>query len=160
MKQFWSLLLVSSAFAACDSGADVAAAQAARQKTIDSLNMVVSNQHIVDSMKAVEPKNEKVVTHVVERNSMTNASNQPGEVAAPEKKKGWSHTAKGAVVGAATGAATGAIINYKNRGEGAVIGTLIGAGVGAGTGAIVDNSVKKKKQKKAKEQATRDRHNQ
>lgn len=159
MKQFCSLILISSVFAACHSGAD-AAAQGARQKTIDSLNMVVSNQRIVDSMKALKVQNEKVVTHVVERNSMTNASNQPGEAAAPEKKKGWSHTAKGAVVGAATGAATGAIINYKNRGEGAVIGTLIGAGVGAGTGAIVDNSVKKKKQRIAKEQAIRDKHNQ
>ena len=63
-----------------------------------------------------------------------------------QKKKGWSHTAKGAVVGAGTGAVTGAIIN-KKRGQGAIVGTLIGAGVGAGTGAIVDAQKKKKNQR-------------
>jgi len=149
MKQLFAIVLTASIFSACHSGADKAAAdQAAKQKTIDSLSAVVAKQRVIDSMNLIKAKNEKVVTHVVEKNTMTNSSSQPANaVAEPAKKKGWSHTAKGAVVGAGTGAVTGAIINSKNRGQGAVIGTLIGAGVGAGTGLIVDKSVKKKKKK-------------
>jgi F0F1-type ATP synthase assembly protein I len=149
MKQLFSVLIIGTLFTACHSGADKAAAeQAAKQKTIDSLSTVVAKQRIIDSMNLVKAKNEKTVTHVVEKNTMTNTSAQPANAStAPAKKKGWSHTAKGAVVGAGTGAVTGALINSKNRGQGAVIGTLIGAGVGAGTGLIVDKSVKKKKKK-------------
>ena len=58
-----------------------------------------------------------------------------------EKKKGWSNTAKGAVIGAGVGAATGAIVS-KKKGQGAIIGGLVGAGVGAGTGAIIDEKKK------------------
>jgi len=161
MKQLFSLVMIAAMFTACHSGADKAAAeQAAKQKTIDSLNAVVAKQKVIDSMNLVKAKNEKTVTHVVEKNTMTNTSAQPANTTAETpKKKGWSHTAKGAVVGAATGAATGAIINSKNRGQGAVIGTLIGAGVGAGTGLIVDKSVKKKK-KKAQQAAASQQINQ
>lgn len=55
-------------------------------------------------------------------------------------KKGWSKTAKGAVIGGVVGAGTGAIINKRNRGAGAVIGGVIGAG----TGAIIGNEMDKK----------------
>ena len=153
MKQLFAFVITASIFCACHSGADKAAAeQAAKQQTIDSLNTVVAKQRVIDSMNLIKAKNEKVVTHVVEKNTLTNSSAQPANAAVePAKKKGWSHTAKGAVVGAGTGAVTGAIINSKNRGQGAVIGTLIGAGVGAGTGLIVDKSVKKKKKKQAEQ---------
>lgn len=148
MKQLFSFLIIGAVFTACHGGADKAAAeQAAKQKTIDSLNTIVAKQRIIDSMNLVKAKNEKTVTHVVEKSTMATTSSQPANSTETPKKKGWSHTAKGAVVGAGTGAVTGAIINSKNRGEGAVIGTLIGAGVGAGTGLIVDKSVKKKKKK-------------
>jgi hypothetical protein len=56
------------------------------------------------------------------------------------KKKGWSKTAKGAVIGGVVGAGTGAIINKKNRGAGAVIGGVIGAGAGA----VIGNEMDKK----------------
>lgn len=67
--------------------------------------------------------------------------NQPAAISTPAKKKGWSGTAKGAVIGAGVGAATGAIIS-KKKGTGAIIGGLAGAGVGAGTGAIIDGGEK------------------
>jgi hypothetical protein len=47
------------------------------------------------------------------------------------RKKGWSKTAKGAVIGGVVGAGTGAVVNKKNRGAGAVIGGVLGAGAGA-----------------------------
>ena len=62
-------------------------------------------------------------------------------VTAEQKKKGWSGTAKGAVIGAGAGAITGAAIS-KKKGEGAIIGGLAGAAVGAGTGAIIDGKKK------------------
>ena len=60
--------------------------------------------------------------------------------AATEKKKGWSKTAKGAVIGGVVGAGAGAIIDKNNRGAGAVIGGVVGAGAGA----IIGNQMDKK----------------
>ncbi|MEI6948923.1 YMGG-like glycine zipper-containing protein [Paraflavisolibacter sp. H34] len=48
-----------------------------------------------------------------------------------ERKKGWSKTAKGAVIGGVVGAGAGAVINKKNRTKGAIIGGAAGAGAGA-----------------------------
>ncbi|MCF3107840.1 YMGG-like glycine zipper-containing protein [Niabella sp. CC-SYL272] len=56
----------------------------------------------------------------------------------PQRRKGMSHTAKGAIVGAASGAIIGAVANRKNRLGGGVVGGVIGAATGAGVGAIVD----------------------
>lgn len=47
-----------------------------------------------------------------------------------EKKKGWSKSAKYAVIGGAGGAVMGAIINKKNPVKGAVIGGVVGGGGG------------------------------
>ncbi|MEO7049718.1 MAG: YMGG-like glycine zipper-containing protein [Ferruginibacter sp.] len=47
---------------------------------------------------------------------------------APEKKKGWSNSAKGAVIGGVGGAAAGAVIG--KNGKGAIIGGIIGAAGG------------------------------
>ncbi|MGJ7031366.1 YMGG-like glycine zipper-containing protein [Niabella hirudinis] len=69
------------------------------------------------------------------------SSGSSGTVAqapAPQKRKGMSHTAKGAIVGAASGAIIGAVANRKNRLGGGVVGGVIGAATGAGVGAIVD----------------------
>ena len=145
MKQVFSLLVMASLLSACNGGAEKAAeAQRAKQKTIDSLSAVLVKQKAIDSMKAVMALREKKNTHVIETHEIVNTSEQP----AKEKKKGWSHTAKGALVGAGAGAITGAIINHKDPVKGAAIGTVVGAGVGAGTGLIVDKSVAKKKKKK------------
>lgn len=144
MKKLLSFILIASMLAACNGGAEKAAA--ARQKTIDSLNTVVARQKTIDSMKMVNEKAVKRNTHVeaAENSGGGNLSTNSTQAA---KKKGWSHTAKGAVVGAGTGAVTGAIINHNDRAKGAVLGAVIGAGVGAGTGLIVDKSVKNKKKK-------------
>lgn len=56
-------------------------------------------------------------------------SSESGNTA--EAKKGWSKTAKGAVIGGVVGAGTGAVINKKHRGKGAIIGGVVGAGAGA-----------------------------
>jgi hypothetical protein len=48
----------------------------------------------------------------------------------PEKKRGWSSAAKGAVIGGAAGAVSGAVVDKRHRVQGAVIGTAVGAGTG------------------------------
>jgi hypothetical protein len=60
------------------------------------------------------------------------------ETQSPAKKKGWSKSAKGAVIGGASGAILGAVINKKNRAAGAVIGGVIGAGGGYVIGRTMD----------------------
>jgi hypothetical protein len=64
-------------------------------------------------------------------------ASEPGHTNA---KKGWSKTAKGAVIGGVAGAGTGAVVNKKNRAAGAVIGGVLGAGAGA----VIGNEMDKK----------------
>jgi hypothetical protein len=60
-----------------------------------------------------------------------NISSESNNTAEAPEKKGWSKTAKGAVIGGVVGAGTGAVINKKNRSKGAIIGGAVGAGAGA-----------------------------
>ena len=119
--------------------------QAAREATVDSMKVVLEKQRVIDSMQfemarveaarieetKIETKREVIVVNQQAPRLTTTATSTT------TKKKGWSNTAKGAVIGAGVGAATGAIIS-KKKAEGAIIGGLAGAGVGAGTGAIID----------------------
>ena len=107
-------------------------AEMARQKSIDS----VQNFMAVQAAKR-KPETKTVVVH---QNSQTSAP------VAEKKKKGWSNTAKGAVIGAGVGGVAGAVINKKDPAKGAVIGVLAGGAVGAGTGAILDAQKKKREQ--------------
>ncbi|NSL85796.1 glycine zipper domain-containing protein [Chitinophaga solisilvae] len=131
-----------------------AAIESAKKATIDSMNAINAvKQQVIDSMNAIKKPAHRHNTGTaasgfkdasyVAGDAPATAAPAPAPVA--KKKKGWSHTAKGAVVGAGAGAITGAIIN-KDRVKGAAIGTLIGAGIGAGTGAIVDHQKKKRAQ--------------
>ncbi|MBO9728754.1 MAG: hypothetical protein J7623_08960 [Chitinophaga sp.] len=153
MKQLLVALAAVVLFS-CKSNADNAAAiESAKKATIDSMNNVSAiKQQVIDSMNHLKKHphhtqgNEAVTPGYADAEMNNPAPAAPAPAPAPAKKKGWkgwSHTAKGAVVGAGAGAITGAIVN-KDHLKGAAIGTLIGAGVGAGTGAIVDH--KKKKQ--------------
>lgn len=142
-----SIISAAIFMASCNSGANnEAALLKEKQLAIDSMKHVMEKKAIVDSMNTVMANRE--AREKAEEARVAEAKNTQAvatSTAAPAKrKKGWNHTAKGAVVGAGTGAITGAIVN-KKRGEGALVGSLIGAGVGAGTGAIVDNSQKKKR---------------
>lgn len=127
-----SLLLVSCQF---QNKAEI---EKAKQASIDSMQRVIEQERLVDSMetelaKATEEKEAVQNSKTVVVNRTTQAE--------PAKKKGWSNAAKGAVIGAGVGAATGAIVS-KKKGTGAIIGGLAGAGVGAGTGAIIDSKKK------------------
>ena len=143
MKLSASIFCAICFLTACNSASDKeAVALKAKQATIDSMKVVIAKQAVIDSMNAVSAQREaEVQAQNEEKSSQIAANNSVAPVAA--KKKGWNHTAKGAVVGAGTGAIAGAIIN-KHHAKGALIGSLIGGGAGAGTGAIVDAAKKKK----------------
>jgi Na+-translocating ferredoxin:NAD+ oxidoreductase RnfG subunit len=114
----------------------------AKKASIDSMKTEIIKQKTIDSMQLeiTKIKEESEQPHNVTIVNEPAAVNQP-VATTTAKKKGWSGTAKGAVIGAGVGAATGAIVS-KKKGQGAIIGGLVGAGVGAGTGAIIDDSKK------------------
>ncbi len=128
----FSLLLVSCQFQNKEE------IEKAKQASIDSMKTAIEQQRVVDSMETELARvNEEKQTI---ENSKTVVVNNTTTQAAP-KKKGWSNTAKGAVIGAGVGAVTGAIVS-KKKGTGAIIGGVAGAGIGAGTGAIIDGNKK------------------
>ena len=146
MKQLILTLATTVVLFACNNKPDPAVAAQERQAVIDSITAVNTvKQRTIDSMNAIKKEQRQTA-------STTQTSEQGGggggestaATTTPAKKKGLSHTAKGAIVGAGTGAITGAIVNKNDRVKGAAIGTIVGAGAGAGIGAIVDHSKKKK----------------
>jgi Glycine zipper len=124
----------------------------------------VADTQQVETTPAAEPAKKSATTSKKTNNSHTNTTSNSGSgestadnagsgstttapadggttastEGAQEEKKGWSKTAKGAVIGGVTGAAAGAVINKKNRGVGAVIGGVTGAAAGAVIGKQMD----------------------
>lgn len=124
----------------------------------------VADTQQVETAPAAEPSKKSATTSKKSNNSNTNTTSNSGSgettadntsgsgtstapadggtaastEGAQEEKKGWSKTAKGAVIGGVTGAAAGAVINKKNRGVGAVIGGVTGAAAGAVIGKQMD----------------------
>jgi len=139
-KKIITVCFMATAILACNSEAKQnAEIQAAKQMVIDSIAKAESTKKaIIDSMQQVALETKKQEELMAARTPTSNT-----ETTATTKKKGWSNTAKGAVIGAGVGVATGIIVN-KNNVEGAVVGGVIGAAVGAGTGAIIDKNKKKR----------------
>ncbi|MEO6489741.1 MAG: hypothetical protein ABIO04_07375 [Ferruginibacter sp.] len=75
---------------------------------------------------------KKTTTKSTSTNASTTSSNTSNSTATtPARKKGWSNSAKGAVIGGGTGAVAGAVIaGDGNRVGGAVIGSVVGAAGG------------------------------
>lgn len=157
MKSIVIILMVAGSLTACNNSQPVAAIDTRG----DSLQMELTKRHIVDSINAdnaakssdgtavSNSATQKENTTVVHHYNSTYTGKTPATAApapAEKKKKGWSATAKGAVIGAGVGGITGAMVN-KKKGEGAIVGGILGAGTGAGVGAIIDRSKKNKENK-------------
>lgn len=157
MKLFTIALGISFFALSCQSNPKTTEAATALpvQKLPDSVTVVQEHPQVSPMPPAAEQTaKKKTVTHTAEKttahgnagsSSATAAQNNAGSVSSAsnntaQRKKGWSKTAKGAVIGGVTGAAAGAIIDKNNRGAGAVIG----GAVGAGAGAIIGNQMDKK----------------
>lgn len=161
MKKIVSFCVIATVMMACNTKAKKEAEiLQAKQMTIDSITKVEDiRKNTIDSMQAVaataKAKEQKVIvvkepsTHHSHASTSSNSSNTSDNsnttttTTTTTRKKGWSSTAKGAVIGAGVGGITGAMID-KKKGRGAVIGGLLGAGAGAGVGAIIDGKEKKK----------------
>jgi NAD kinase len=106
MKKIILFFTIASLFAACRNQARTDAAS-------------------TDSIVSPAPVAEKPVVVQKEVHYVNTSSN----AAEPERKKGWSNAAKGAVIGGGTGAVVGAVADKKHA-QGAVIGAAVGAGAG------------------------------
>jgi hypothetical protein len=133
----------------------------AKKQVIDSMNEVSRTQYVIPQVisPVVQRQSPAPLVHYASRSTRTNYASysrvrpyrsyrpyRPYRVAqapvyqqVPQRRRGWSAKAKGAVIGTGVGALTGAVVNGRNRAVGAVIGGLLGAGAGTGIGAIIDN---------------------
>ena len=152
MKKILSICVIASIMIGCKNKAQQEAELLqAKQMTIDSITKVEDIRKVtIDSMNAVaaaKAKEERVIIVKTVPSKSSSNSNNSGTTTTTTttRKKGWSSTAKGAVIGAGVGGITGAMID-KKKGRGAVVGGLIGAGAGAGVGAIIDKKEKQKQQ--------------
>jgi Glycine zipper len=151
MKRILSVVTIAAVMAAsCNSVPTTAGMSTTQTPVADTAGLAqykawkaqnelaVVNQSTQTSSTA--PATRTVVKYVPVRSysSSGSMSSSSSNTARASQKKGWSKSAKGAVIGGVAGAAGGAIINKKNRGLGAVIGGVIGAAGGYGIGRGMD----------------------
>lgn len=110
--------------ASCKSRTESAAEMALK----DSIQRVA----IADSIAKVEEAKKAEEKAAAEKATQSGSysSGTSNSAKAPEKPKGLSSAAKGAIIGGVAGAGAGAIIDKKKPLRGAVIGAAAGAGVG------------------------------
>ncbi|UAY53270.1 YMGG-like glycine zipper-containing protein [Ferruginibacter albus] len=139
MKKIIVLFTTLSVLAGCagKSGSEEELQQI-KQNTIDSINKAQVKQRTIDSMNKVNGKAVEKNTQKQEVTTTTTTNTGTGTTTTTTQKKGWSKTAKGAVIGAGVGAIGGAIIDKKHPGQGAILGGALGAGAGAVTGNVMD----------------------
>ena len=141
MKFYFLAAGVTVMLAACDNSPKTAETTMVLKS--DSTFVVQPELPVVKEEPATVKPVEKTVTakKTTASKSTTTTSTSTSESSnTAATKKGWSKTAKGAVIGGVVGAGTGAIVNKKNRAAGAVIGGVIGAGAGA----VIGNEMDKK----------------
>jgi hypothetical protein len=114
--------LIASCKSKTESAAEVAFRDSVqRAAIIDSIAQVEAAKKAAERSKASSSNASE---------SGTYASQSSNAAKVPQKPKGLSKAAKGAIIGGVVGAGTGAIIDKNKRGRGAVIGAATGAGVG------------------------------
>jgi len=105
--------------------------EAAYQDSVRKVAIIDSLAQIkADSIVRVEATKKAEMASAARAQSGAYASESSNAAKTPQKPKGLSKAAKGAIIGGVVGAGTGALIDKKKRGRGAVIGGATGAGVG------------------------------
>jgi hypothetical protein len=147
MKKILVIVAAAAVFAACTNKQKEQELQASRDSIaairqafkMDSLrqaNELALQQKAAAEREAAEERR---------RNTRVAGYSESGYVTpatpAPERKKGMSSAAKGALIGAGAGAITGVLIDKKD-GRGAVIGGVVGAGTGYAIGKSKDDKKK------------------
>lgn len=131
MKKVIYATAILISFAACKS-----------RTTTDETKVLAAFKDSVELAEFTKWKQEKAIqqadvstkteTKVVYRDASNNST------ATTTRNKGWSKSAKGAVIGGAGGAVLGGVIHKRDRVAGAVVGGVLGAGVGYGIGRAQD----------------------
>ena len=126
MKKLIYSVAFMALMASCKSKTESAVELAYR----DSLQKVAT----VDSIAKVEAAKREAEKSKASASTISQSGAYNSETSnaakAPEKPKGLSKAAKGAIIGGVVGAGAGAIIDKKKPVRGAVIGAATGAGVG------------------------------
>ncbi len=141
MKKLFTIATVAIIMVSCKS-------KSANETNVLSASDSTSYKEFVKwkEDKAAEKAKPVVTHHIHSTSNNTTANNTTANSTAttqPAEKKGWSKSAKGAVIGAGAGAAAGAIINKNDRVKGAVIGGVLGAGAGYGIGKVIEKKDQK-----------------
>lgn len=141
MKKLFAIATVAIIMVSCKS-------KSANETNVLSASDSTSYKEFVKwkEDKAAEKAKPVVTHHIHSTSNNTTANNTTANSTAttqPAEKKGWSKSAKGAVIGAGAGAAAGAIINKNDRVKGAVIGGVLGAGAGYGIGKVIEKKDQK-----------------
>ena len=124
-KLIYSVALIGL-IASCKSKTE-SAAETAYRDSVQKAAIIDSIAQVEAAKKAAE-KSKASASSASESGSYGLQTSNAAKV--PEKPKGLSKAAKGAIIGGVVGAGTGAIIDKKKPVRGAVIGAATGAGVG------------------------------
>ncbi|MFL5742477.1 MAG: glycine zipper domain-containing protein [Flavisolibacter sp.] len=154
MKKLFPVFALAVLVTACNTDPRLAAMNSALTPSIDTSGLAkyqqwkamneLANTTQFQSVAPAQPTTRTIIKYVPVRQSSSRSyssgsmSSSSSGAAKAAQRKGWSKSAKGAVIGGVGGAAAGAIINKKNRALGAVIGGVIGAAGGYGIGHGMD----------------------
>ena len=134
MKKLIYSLAFIGVVASCKSKTESATeAEAAYQDSLRKVAIIDSVARVkADSIARVEVARKAEIARAANSQTASGAytSGTTNGAKAPQKPKGLSKAAKGAIIGGVVGAGTGAILDKNKRGRGAVIGGVTGAGVG------------------------------
>ncbi len=132
MKKLIYSLAFIIVIASCKSKTE-SAAEVAYQDSLRNVAIIDSIARVkADSIARIEAARKAEATSASnsQAGSGVYSSESANGAKAPQKPKGLSKAAKGAIIGGVVGAGTGAIIDKNKRGRGAIIGGATGAGVG------------------------------
>lgn len=132
MKKLIYSLAFIGVIASCKSKTE-SAAETAYQDSLRNVAIIDSLARVkADSITRVEAVKKAEIAKAANSQAESGAytSGTANGAKAPQKPKGLSKAAKGAIIGGVVGAGTGAIIDKNKRGRGAIIGGATGAGVG------------------------------
>lgn len=133
MKKLCMICAIVSVFAACKSKTVDTKDVTGLDTTLMYKNNVYSDTAVTQTSATVpaatKPQSNYPKRSAGSRSTPVATQANSGAQAQTTQKKGWSHSAKDAVIGGVGGAVAGAVIS-KKKGKGAVIGGAVGAAGG------------------------------
>lgn len=142
MKKFLSIITITAAvavvMAACNTN-PVTTKAVTYEDTVgfaqfQAWKYMNERMDVNEAYMANAPQKNSTTKRSTSSNKSSTMNSSSTHNAKTAKKKGWSKSAKYAVIGGGTGAVLGAVINKRNRVVGGIIGGVLGGGLGYGIG--------------------------